>query len=109
VLKAKVIAAIVVIASIISLSSAYLMLQDIEAAGDDLVLQDGAIGNVQVFTVVCNDDDSTLKGHVGAKDNVSRGGEVVEFDYVGCLALESLLVLAQRCEVAVVTELDDWQ
>ena len=85
----------------------FLVFQDVEAARNDLVLEDGTVGNVQVFTIVRNDDHSSFESHVGSEDDVTRGGEVVEFDDVGDLALESLLVLGQSGEVAVVTELDD--
>ncbi len=55
------------------------MVEDPEVARDHLVLENGAVGNVDPRAVVGHDDDSAGQRNARAKGHVARDGQVVEF------------------------------
>ena len=59
-----------------------LIVQDPEVSGDDLVLEDGALGDVDDLVLVGNDDDFPAQRDVLAERHVARHGEVVQVDQV---------------------------
>ena len=58
------------------------IVQDPEVSGDDLVLEDGALGDVDDLVLVGDDDDFSAQRDVLAERHVARHGEVVQVDQV---------------------------
>lgn len=59
------------------------MVQDVEVAGNNLVLQDRARGNVNMRASVGNNDHSALENNIRTKRNISSDSQVVELQNVG--------------------------
>ena len=77
-----------------------------ECSGDDGVLEDGAVGNVDDVIGVGGDQDPSAQRDVLAKVHVARHGQVVEADQVGHVlqAPGELLYLKQiRWRWAIIT------
>ena len=59
------------------------MVQNPEIARDDLVFENCPRGNVDLVSVVGDDDDRALQTHTFAKGDVATDGQVIQFDDVG--------------------------
>lgn len=55
------------------------MIENTQTTSNNLVLQDGTRRNVNVFTMVSNDNHSTAKLHLGAKADITGNSQVVQF------------------------------
>lgn len=60
-----------------SMLHAHSVLEDLEITGDDDVLEDGAVWNVDLLALGADDDDGALQGDVLAEEDVTGDGEVV--------------------------------
>ena len=60
-----------------------LMLDNVKFTSDNLVFEDRSGGDVDASAVVGNNDDGSLEGDFGAKVNVTRDRELIEFEQVG--------------------------
>lgn len=81
------------------------MLQDAQIAGNDSILQDRAIWNVNGLSVVNNDDNSSLQGDVSAKTDVTGDGQVIQLQNLRHVR-NSLLEVVDLLEVRA--QLDQW-
>ena len=59
------------------------MLDNVEFTSDNLVLEDGSRRDIDASAVVGNNDDGTFEGNFGAKVNVARHRQLIEFEQVG--------------------------
>lgn len=80
------------------------MIEDVEVARDDLVLEDTARGNVNVRASVGNNDNSTLEDNICSESNISSDSQMVQLQDVGRVlearheAVDLLEVIAQLDE-----------
>lgn len=81
------------------------MLQNAQVTGDDDVLQDGAIWNVNRVGVIDNNDNGTLQSDVSTKLDVTSNGQVVQLQNLGHVR-DSLLEVIDLLEVRA--QLDQW-
>lgn len=83
---------------------ASLVVDDGQVTRNQLVLQDTALGDLDLVALVGNNDDGTPESNVPAKHDITLDGQVIELDHLGD-ALEPLLELGDLLEC--VSELND--
>mmetsp|Transcript_34103 Transcript_34103/g.57323 ORF Transcript_34103/g.57323 Transcript_34103/m.57323 type:complete len:269 (+) Transcript_34103:106-912(+) len=80
------------------------VIENAQASRDDLVLKEGARGDVDVLVMVGYDDHSSRECDIGSKAHVTRDSEMVELEDVGDV-LETTHVIVHSLEL--LTKLDE--